>query len=48
MAALVARDGAIAWLCAPSFDSPSVFAAVPLRGGAFTLAPCEPFEAQRR
>src|SRR5690242_12361517 len=38
--ALVSVDGTISFLCAPSFDSPSVFASLldPERGGAFQLA----------
>jgi GH15 family glucan-1,4-alpha-glucosidase len=49
-AALVGLDGAIDWLPLPSFDGPSVFAAVldPGGGGRFTLAPTEPFTAHRR
>ena len=39
--ALVAIDGTISFLCAPSFDSPAVFASLldPERGGRFDLGP---------
>ena len=39
-AALIGRDGGIAWLCAPRFDSPPLFCSIldQLKGGHFTVA----------
>ena len=42
-AALVGRDGAVSWLCAPRFDDEPLFCALldARRGGALRLAPAE-------
>ncbi|MDO0930915.1 glycoside hydrolase family 15 protein [Streptomyces sp. DG2A-72] len=47
--ALVGTDGTIDWYCCPSFDAPSVFAAIldTERGGAFELAAAVPAQTKQ-
>ena len=49
-AALISRDGNIAWLCLPDYDSPSIFAHIlsPTRGGLFSIRPLQSFRSKRR
>jgi GH15 family glucan-1,4-alpha-glucosidase len=48
-AALVARTGAIEWLCWPRFDSPPLFGRLlDPEGGHFTIAPATEYRSTRR
>jgi GH15 family glucan-1,4-alpha-glucosidase len=48
-AALVDRDGSIAWLCLPRFDSPAVFAGIlDPDAGHWAIAPTAPYRSERR
>jgi GH15 family glucan-1,4-alpha-glucosidase len=40
-AALIGRDGAVAWLCLPRFDAPPLFCSLldAVKGGTFTISP---------
>jgi alpha,alpha-trehalase len=48
-AALVGRDGAVAWMCVPRFDSAPLFCGLldSRRGGAFTVAPDQLLESRQ-
>ena len=48
-AALVGRDGAVAWMCVPRFDSPPLFCRIldVTRGGAFSLSPEDLVESRK-
>lgn len=47
-AALISREGSIAWLCWPRFDSPSLFASIldDEKGGWWKIAPSLPFHTK--
>jgi GH15 family glucan-1,4-alpha-glucosidase len=49
-AALVGRDGAVAWMCVPRFDPPPLFCRIldATRGGAFVVSPEDLVESRQR
>jgi GH15 family glucan-1,4-alpha-glucosidase len=48
-AALVDRDGSIAWMCLPRYDSPAVFARIlDPTGGHWSISPTEVHRSKRR
>ncbi len=49
-AALIHRDGTVAWFCTPRFDSPAMFASMlgDCENGGWTLAPTVPVTTTRR
>ncbi|MDO9116574.1 MAG: glycoside hydrolase family 15 protein [Nitrospira sp.] len=48
-AALIGRDGSLAWLCLPRFDSPPLFCSLldQTHGGHFTVAPASVLESRQ-
>lgn len=49
-AALVGRDGTVAWLCVPHFDDEPLFASIldADRGGGFQLSPADAWGGRQR
>ncbi|CAA9215932.1 MAG: Glucoamylase [uncultured Acidimicrobiales bacterium] len=49
-AALVGRDGTVAWLCLPRFDGDALFSSIldAEHGGGFRIAPADTVEARQR
>ena len=41
--ALIGPDGAIAWLCAPRWDSPAVFGGLLGAPGGYAVTPADPW-----
>ena len=46
--ALIGPDGAIAWLCAPRWDSPAVFSGLLGGQGRYAVTPSDPVECLGR